>query len=150
MQLPGLNLPAAEFRIRKTETSSQIFDIVRRRFVALTPEEWVRQHFIRYLISEKKYPASMLGIEMKVKVNTLSQRADIVVFNSFGNPWMIIECKSPDIVLDENVFYQAARYNLPLNVQFFVVTNGMEHYCLAFNGSEFIYLEDLPEYGTII
>lgn len=143
---PLLNLPEADLRIKEAGQLTQVFDAVRRRFVSLTPEEWVRQHFLHFLIRDKHYPASLIGVEMMVKVNNLSQRADLVVYSKEGRPWMIIECKAPAIQLDEHVFYQAARYNLPLQAQFFVVTNGLEHYCLRFNGSGFDYLDDLPEY----
>ena len=148
VELPHLNLPHASFRIRDYGSYSQIFDQVRKRFVALTPEEWVRQNFLNFLISDKQYPASLLGVEMQVKVNNLSQRADIVVYNKEGLPWMIVECKSPAITLNEDVFYQAARYNSTLKVPYLIITNGMEHYCLFFNGSEFEYHNDLPDFPS--
>ena len=149
MDYPLLNLPDADLRIKETGENRHVFDVVRRQFVTLTPEEWVRQHFLHFIIRDKHYPASLIGVEMLVKVNNLSQRADLVVYSREGKPWMIIECKAPAVQMDENVFYQAARYNLPLQVQYFVVTNGLEHYCLHFNGSGFDYLEDLPEYPDV-
>lgn len=141
-----LNLPQVNFRIREEGQSKQIFDSVRKRFVALTPEEWVRQHFIHFMINEKKYPASLMGVEMQVKVNELSQRADIVIFQRDGKPWLIVECKAPTINVDQDTFYQAARYNISLQVPFIVITNGIEHYCLQFDGKNFNYLDDLPPF----
>lgn len=146
MELPPLNLPTASFRIRETEGSSQIYDSIRKKFVALTPEEWVRQNFLNFLVTEKNYPASLMGVEMLVRVNQLSQRADIVVYHRDGKPWLIVECKSPVINLNEEVFYQAARYNSVLKVPYIAVTNGMEHYCLFFNGKTFDYLDNLPDF----
>ena len=144
--LPALNLPVANFRITTDGQSKQIFDLVRKRFVSLTPEEWVRQHFIHFMINEKKYPASLMGVEMLVRVNELSQRADIVVYQNNGKPWLIVECKNTEVPITQETFYQIARYNLTLQVPYMVITNGLEHYCLFFNGKDFEYLDDLPAY----
>ncbi|MEP7264591.1 MAG: type I restriction enzyme HsdR N-terminal domain-containing protein [Bacteroidota bacterium] len=130
----------------ETAGSSQIYDTIRKRFVTLTPEEWVRQNFLNFLVTEKQYPASLIGVEMLVRVNQMSQRADIVVYNRDGKPWLIVECKSPAINLNEEVFYQAARYNSVLKVPYIAVTNGMEHYCLFFNGKSFDYMDNLPDF----
>ena len=144
--LPALNLPPVEFRFSLEGQSKQIFDFVRKKFVSLTPEEWVRQHFLHFMINEKKYPASLMGVEMLVRVNELSQRADIVVYQNNGKPWLIVECKNTEITITQETFYQIARYNLKLQVPYMVITNGMEHYCLFFNGKDFEYLDDLPLY----
>lgn len=144
-----LNLPAYEFKIRTEGQSKQIFDSLRKKYVVLTPEEWVRQHFIRFIVNEKKYPASLLGIEKGVKVNTLDKRTDIVVFNKFGNPWMIIECKSPMVEISEDTLYQAARYNLSLNVQYITLTNGMEHFCCKVEDKQLIFLDDFPWFTSV-
>lgn len=146
-QFPALNLPPVSFRITNDGQSKQIFDLVRKRFVSLTPEEWVRQHFLHFMIDEKKYPASLMGVEMLVKVNELSQRADIVLYQTDGKPWLIVECKKSDVTITQETFYQIARYNLTLQVPYMVITNGLEHYCLFFNGTDFEYLEDLPDYN---
>ena len=145
--LPTLNLPPVNFRFSAEGQSKQIFDFVRKKFVSLTPEEWVRQHFLHFMVNEKKYPASLMGVEMLVRVNELSQRADIVVYNNDGKPWMIVECKNTEVPLTQETFYQIARYNLTLQVPYMVITNGQEHYCLFFNGKEFEYLDDLPSYS---
>ncbi len=141
-----LNLPAFNFRLKEKGQSKQIFDTVRKKFVALTPEEWVRQHFIHFMIHEKRYPSSLMGVEMMVRVNELSQRADIVVYQRDGKPWLIVECKAPHIQINQDTFYQAARYNITLQVPYIVITNGIEHYCLHFNGKNFDYLDELPAF----
>ena len=146
-ELMVLNLPEAGLRLKEDGQSKQIFDCVRKKFVSLKPEEWVRQHFIHFMINEKKYPASLMGIEKLVTVNELSQRADIVIYQRNGKPWMIVECKAPHVVLNQDTFYQAARYNISLGVPFIVITNGIEHYCLKFTGDKFDYLDDLPDFG---
>ena len=141
-----LNLPEFAFSVREQGQSKQIFDSVRKRFVSLTPEEWVRQHFLRFMIEHRKYPASLIAIEKLVKVNTLSQRTDIVVYNREGKPWMIVECKASSVKVSHETFLQAARYNLTLQVPYMALTNGLEHYCLFFNGKEFEFLDNLPDF----
>ena len=145
-QFIALNLPQADLRLKEVGQSKQIFDTVRKKFVALTPEEWVRQHFIHFMIHEKRYPSSLMGVEMMVRVNELSQRADIVVYQRDGKPWLIVECKAPHIQINQDTFYQAARYNITLQVHYIVITNGIEHYCLHFNGKNFDYLDELPAF----
>ncbi len=145
--MSDLNLPPFPFKIRSSGQSKEIFDLLRRRYVALTPEEWVRQHFVQYMIRSKGYPAALIAVEMGLTINGLRKRADLVVYNSFGNPWMIVECKAPGIRLSEDTLYQAARYHSGLNVRFLTLTNGMEHYCCAIDGREIKFLEDLPDYG---
>ena len=146
-KMPALNLPVYPFRLRNTGQSTEIFDSLRRKFVLLTPEEWVRQHFIMFIRSELKYPAGVISIERGFKVNTRAKRADIVVHNSFGQPWMIIECKAPEIHLDEKSFYQAASYHLKLNVQYLVITNGLQHYCCKFTDENFSFIKGFPGYN---
>ncbi|MCG8579838.1 MAG: type I restriction enzyme HsdR N-terminal domain-containing protein [Bacteroidales bacterium] len=124
-----LNLPPVQFRTKQTGNKIQVFDEVRKKFVALTPEEWVRQHFIHYLISGLGYSAGLIAVEMLVKVNGLSQRADIVLYDKQGQARVIVECKAPEVPVTRAVFNQAARYNTKLNVDYLVVTNGMQHYC---------------------
>jgi hypothetical protein len=143
-----LNLPEFQFNIQSKGQSKQIFDFVRRRFVALTPEEWVRQHFIRFMVDYHSYPLSLLAIEKQVVVNGLKQRADVVVYNKEGKPWLILECKAPTVKLDENTLHQVARYNLSLNVPYLVLTNGIEHFCLEYQNENFLILTTLPTYPT--
>lgn len=142
--LEPLNFPDFSFRVRATGQSKQIYDSVRKRFVALTPEEWVRQNLLRLMAEVFDYPLSLLAVERKVLVNGIAQRADVVVYNSSGKPCLIAECKASSVKITEDTFLQAARYNLQLQVPFFVLTNGLEHYCLQWNGAAFDFLDGLP------
>ena len=141
---PDLNLPAFNARIERVNMEHRIFDGIRKKFVLLTPEEWVRQHFINYLITDKKYPASLISIERGHKLNTLQNRTDIVVHNEFGKPWLLVECKAPDVNLTEAAFYQALRYHLKLQVNFIVVTNGFNHFYCKRNENDFVFIKELP------
>jgi len=129
-----------------------ILDPLRRRFVKLTPEEWVRQNFIQYLIIEGKYPAGLLGIEVMFRFNKLKRRVDILVHDRSGKPIMIVECKSTEIEIDENVFEQIATYNMKFKVPYLVVTNGMHHYACKMNHQEmkFEYLLVIPLYEELL
>ena len=129
-----------------------ILDPLRRRFVKLTPEEWVRQNFIQYLINEGKYPAGLLGIEVMFRFNKLKRRVDIMVHDRSGQPIMIVECKSTEIEIDENVFEQIATYNMKFKVPYLVVTNGMHHYACKMNHQEmkFEYLLVIPLYEELL
>ena len=145
VEQPGpLNFPPFSFSLRDTGQSKQIFDFVRKRYVALTPEEWVRQNLLRFLTETYRYPASLMAVEKAVSVNGLTQRADVVVYNRDGQPWMIAECKAPSVPISRDTFYQAARYNISLRVPFFVMTNGNEHFCIEFTGTELVFRESLP------
>ncbi len=124
-----LNLPAYEFRLRQQQGKQQIFDVIRKKFVALTPEEWVRQNLIAFLIHHQGYSPGLIAVEMPVKVNGLNQRADVVVYNRQGKPVMIIECKAPSVAVTRAVFDQAARYNMMLKVNYMMVSNGLQHFC---------------------
>ena len=143
-----LNLPTYKFKIKSNENKYSIFDIVRKKYVFLTPEEWVRQHFIHFLIEEKKYPISLIAVEKKVTINNLTKRTDILIFNAEGSPNIIVECKAPSIKLNQETFDQIARYNLKLNANYLIVTNGLEHFfCIMDTKNEqYIFLEDIPNY----
>lgn len=106
-----------------------IFDVIRKKYVVLTPEEWVRQHFVNYLINTMKYPKALFKVESGLKYNNMQKRSDIVVHNRSGNPWMLIECKSPDIKLTQKAFNQIAVYNMTIGARYLAITNGMLHYC---------------------
>ncbi len=124
-----LNLPQVQLRIKHLDDKIQVFDEVRKKFVALTPEEWVRQHFIHFLVKQQNFSAGLVAVEMLVKVNDLSQRADIVLYNRKGRPAVIVECKAPGVKITRAVFNQAARYNTKLKVDYLIVTNGLQHFC---------------------
>ena len=145
-----LNLPTYKFKIKSNENKYAIFDIVRKKYVSLTPEEWVRQHFIHYLIEEKKYPISLIAIEKKITINKLTKRTDILVFNAKGLPHIIVECKAPSINITQNAFDQIARYNLKLNANYLLVTNGLKHYyCkMDFSKEEYVFLDTIPNYNV--
>jgi len=125
---------------------------VRRKYVMLTPEEWVRQLLIHYLITEKKFPASLMAVEAKLKVNGLLKRTDLVVYNNRMQPFLIAECKAPAIRITQKAFDQAARYNLTLNVNYFVLTNGIQTYSCKLNHEEkkYDFLEEIGEYNLMV
>lgn len=146
-----LNLPDYEVKLSGSREHPKIFDILRRRFVALTPEEWVRQHFINYLISQKGYPAPLLANEVKLKAGDKELRADSVLYTTDLNPIMIIEYKAPHINITQKVFDQITVYNMLLHVDYLVVSNGINHYICKMNYEDNTYkfLENIPEYRKI-
>jgi type I site-specific restriction endonuclease len=144
--LAHLNLPDFSFKVRELDNAQQIYDSVRKQYVSLTPEEWVRQNFIRFMVDVYQYPASLLSVEKMVKVNNLSQRADIVVYARDAKPWMIVEVKAHSVNISQDTLFQAARYNQVLNVPYLVLTNGLEHFCLFNTGKELLFLDQLPEF----
>jgi type I site-specific restriction-modification system R (restriction) subunit len=125
--------------------------MIRRKYVVLTPEEWVRQHLIHYLVNQLNYPAGLMKIEKEIKVNNLKRRPDVVVFNHLALPVLIAECKAPDVKVTQDTFDQAARYNRTLQVNLFVLTNGFNTYCCTFNSEErnYRFLEEVPDYNFL-
>lgn len=152
MYLRELNMPPYSFKITGKPGEEKIFDIIRRRYVRLTPEEWVRQNFIRYLTEEGGYPAGLMGVEVTFTMNRLRKRADILIHNREGKPVMIVECKSYDVALDENVFDQIVTYNMRFRVPYLVVTNGMINYAckIDFENNSWEYLMVIPQYEELI
>jgi hypothetical protein len=146
-----INLPAIDCKTRNESGRTEIFDIIRRKYVLLTPEEWVRQHFIHYLINQKNVPQSLIAVEQPLNVNRMKKRADITVFGKRGKELLIVECKAASIKIDQKVFDQIARYNLALKVKYLVVTNGIEHYIcrVDFEKNSYIFLEEIPDYEQI-
>jgi hypothetical protein len=149
--LEKLNLPDYSFKIRANGINKEIFDTVRKKYVVLTPEEWVRQNFVRYLIEERKYPASLIAIEKTITVNKLKKRCDIVVYNRDRKPVILVECKASSIKISQSSFDQAARYNIALNVKYLIITNGINHYSCIVEGakSAYVFLENIPLYNEI-
>jgi hypothetical protein len=143
-----LNFPSYSFRFKNSENKVAIFDEIRKKFIILTPEEWVRQNVVQYLIQEKKYPKSLINVEKLVKVNDLNKRYDIIVFQPNGEILLLVECKSTDIKITQDTFDQIARYNLKLNAKYLMVTNGLNHYfCqMDFENEKYNFLQNLPEY----
>ena len=143
-----LNLPPCDFRLKSNENKTLIFDSLRKKYLVLTPEEWVRQHYVQYLVAQKKYPVSLIAIEKQLTVNGLKKRTDIVVFSRLGVPDIIVECKAPSVNITQATFDQIARYNMKLNARLLVVTNGLQHYYCTLDkeNKRYIFLRDLPEY----
>lgn len=146
-----LNLPAYPFKITLKDARHFIFDEIRKKHLVLTPEEWVRQHFIQYLILEKKFPRSLIQIEGGLNLNKLQKRTDVVIFNTHGERIMVIECKAPEVKITQSVFDQAARYNSVHKTRWLVVTNGLKHCYATINHQEgqFAFVPELPEYGML-
>lgn len=147
-----LNLPEYQLTIRTLGEKKEIFDKIRKKYVILTPEEWIRQNFITYLIDEKNYPATLISVETEVKLFKVKKRTDILVFQNTGKPIMIVECKAADVKIDQQVFDQIARYNMALKVNYLVVTNGLSHYCcyLDYEKNSYQFIENIPEYGSLL
>jgi len=146
-----LNLPSYSFRIKQHENAELIFDPIRKKYVKLTPEEWVRQNFIQYLVQEGSYPAGLIAVEHRFLQNKLSRRIDILIHNRKGEPVMMVECKSPETAINEGVFDQIVRYNMELKLPYIVVTNGMVNYACKVDhiGNTFEYLMVIPLYEEI-
>ncbi len=144
-----LNFPKYNFRFKSNENKTLIFDIIRKKFVVLTPEELVRQHVLQFLISEKKYPISHINVEKQLKLHDTVKRYDIVVFNSDGSIEIIVECKAPSIKINQSVFDQIARYNFVVRANYLMVSNGLEHfYCnMDYKNEKYIFLEEIPIYS---
>lgn len=146
-----LNLPPYNISIRQHGGRDQIFDILRRKFVALTPEEWVRQHFIHFLADHKGYPASLLANEVQLRVGDKTVRADSVIYDTSLRPLMIVEYKAPSIALTQKVFDQISVYNFLLHVDYLVVSNGLETYCckMDYDNQKYLFLQDIPDYENL-
>lgn len=143
-----LNFKDYTFRFKNTDNKISVFDEIRRKFIILTPEEWVRQHVVRFLLEEKKYPKSYVNVEKIIKINGLTKRYDVVVFQPDGSIFLLVECKAPGITISQNTFDQIARYNMSLNAIHMMVTNGLNHYfCqMDYEQEKYFFLQDLPEY----
>lgn len=146
--MQNLNFPSYSFRFKNSENKVSIFDAIRKKFIILTPEEWVRQHVVQFLLEEKKYPKSLINVEKVLWVNGLRKRYDVVVFNPDGTIFLLIECKAPEVKISQAVFDQIARYNMTLEAEFLMVTNGLNHYfCLMdFEKEKYEFLKELPHY----
>ena len=141
-----LNLPAYSFKIQNIKGKEQIFDSIRKKFVVLTPEEWVRQNFIHFLINEKKYPASLMAVEKKLLINKQPQRFDLLIYNRKGHPNVIVEFKAPEVKITQETFDQAVRYNMALKVKIIMVSNGLQHFAceIDYENNSYSYLKEIP------
>ena len=147
-----LNLPPFEIKLRGTKAQPQIFDILRKKYIALTPEEWVRQHFVHFLVEHKGYPAALMANEIQLKVGEKTLRADSVLYSRDLKPRMIIEYKAPHIPITQKVFDQISIYNMLLHVDYLVVSNGLQHYIckMDYNDKKYLFLEDIPDYEELL
>ena len=147
-----LQFPTYTFRFKNSENKIAIFDEIRKKFILLTPEEWVRQHVVQFLLQEKNYPKSYINVEKLIKINSLTKRYDIVVYQTNGELFLLIECKAPEVKINQETFNQIARYNLVLNAKYLMVSNGLNHYfCqMDFENEKYVFLEELPSFENRI
>lgn len=146
-----LNLPTYLFNTKSENGRTYILDIIRRKYILLTPEEWVRQHIIRYLNEEKKFPLTLMALEAGFKLNKRQKRTDVLVYDRNGKVLAIVECKAPSVLLSAAVFDQILRYNMMYNVPFLIVTNGLQHYCcrLDYQTNQHEFLKEIPDYSSL-
>jgi len=149
---PKLNLPDYSFNIKDEGGKKMIFDENRKKFIILTPEEWVRQNFIQYLVTEKRYPKSLISIEMSIIVNGLAKRCDAVIYNKFKQPVVIIEFKAPNVKITSRTFDQITRYNFKLKVDYLIVSNGLVHHCckMDYEKQKANFWNEIPLYTDIV
>lgn len=148
LTLPDLNLPRFEPEIRVAGTKRDIFDPVRRRFVRLTPEEWVRQNFMQYLSRTCGYPASLMAVEKGFEFQQMAWRADVVVHDRRGRPFLMVECKAPNVRISQATFDQVSRYNRVVKARFLIATNGLKHYCWSIEGTTYRFLDGPPPFAA--
>lgn len=142
----NINYPEPGFRIKKQGNKEFIFDALRKKWLLLTPEEWVRQNFVQYLINIKNYPATIIAIEKEIQLGELKKRFDVVIYDSNHQPWMMIECKAAEIKLDESVLQQILRYNISMPVPFIIITNGNLTYGWQKKDNDLHLIEELPDW----
>lgn len=144
----NLNLPPFNINVKKTDGKLSVLDPLRHRFVALTPEEWVRQHFVNFLLTEKGYPSALMANEIQIDLNNQKRRCDSVVYGRNLEPLVIVEYKAPEVNITQAVFDQIARYNIVLKVKYLIVSNGLNHFCCKMNYEDqsFVYLPEIPSY----
>ena len=147
-----LNLPSYNFTIRKNNNNYEIFDSIRKQYVSLSPEEWVRQNFIRFLVEEKKYPEMLIAVEKSIKLNRMIRRPDIVIYDKTTKAKLIVECKAPSVKITQNTVDQIVRYNMTLKVDYLVVTNGLNHYCIQINYKEnkYSFINEVPDFSELL
>lgn len=146
-----LNFPTYDFRLKSEGKKTKIFDEVRGKYLVLTPEEWVRQHLIKYLIHEKGFPRGLIGIEQGLILNGMTKRVDLLCSNTNGHKILLAECKAPEVKISQNTFDQIARYNIVHQVPYLIVSNGMNHYCsmINFEGKSYEFIKEVPDYFSL-
>ena len=147
----SLNLPPFQPKIEIRNGKTTIFDVLRRRYVALTPEEWVRQHFVHFLINHKGYPQALMGNEVFLKLNGMNRRCDTVLYNRDLSARMIIEYKAPHVGITQDVFTQISHYNMVLKVDYLIVSNGLKHFCckMDYERQNYTFLKEIPSYDSL-
>ncbi len=150
--MDALNLPAHPFKVVEDSGKLKIFDPVRRKYLVLTPEEWVRQHFVQFLINERGFPAGLFKLESAVKHNQRVGRYDLTVFNNQGQPLVLVECKAPSVKITKETFYQIAKYNSAMNLSFLMITNGLDHYFVDIDvvKNKMSVSRDIPQYDYLV
>lgn len=146
--MESLNLPAFDYKVKQVNGKPYIFDIIRKKYVSLTPEEWVRQHFIHLLITHYNYPRSLFAVETGMRYNTLAKRTDIMILSSNGAPFLLVECKAPFVKIGEAALAQISRYNFTLRPSYLAATNGISHYCFQAIDGQIHYMDDFPVYRS--
>ena len=146
-----LNLPSFDIRLQRDDEGVKIFDRLRKKFIILTPEEWVRQHFVNYLINHKGFPESLMANEIGITLNGTRRRCDTVVFDKHGSPMVIVEYKASPIVISQSTFDQIVRYNMVLHARYLIVSNGMNHYCcrIDYDNMSYDFLKEVPDYADL-
>lgn len=147
-----LNLPSFDTKIVEKDGKPFVLDVIRRQYVALTPEEWVRQHFVHFLINDRGFPKSLMSNEVRLKFNGMSRRCDTVVYDRTLRPRVIVEYKAPTVNITRQVFDQICRYNMVLRVDYLIVSNGLVHYCckMDYETCGYTFLSEIPHYGQIV
>lgn len=146
-----LNLPSFDIRLQRDDEGVKIFDRLRKKFIILTPEEWVRQHFVNYLINHKGFPEPLMANEIGITLNGTRRRCDTVVFDKHGSPMVIVEYKASSIVISQSTFDQIVRYNMVLHARYLIVSNGMNHYCcrIDYDNMSYDFLKEVPDYADL-
>lgn len=146
-----LNLPTFDYKINRTHDGLQIYDRLRRKFVALTPEEWVRQHFVEFIITHKGFPQSLIANEIGITLNNTRRRCDTVVYDNTATPLVIIEYKAPSVEISQATFDQIVRYNMVLQAKYLIVSNGLNHYCCSidYTNQTYQFLKEIPSYSEL-
>lgn len=143
-----LSLPAYDYKVKKQNGQVLIYDVIRKKYVILTPEEWVRQHFVHFLLEQKNYPSASIAIEKEINLYGLKRRFDIVCFGKDAVPFLIVECKAPTVSLSQIVFDQVFGYNLVLAARYVAITNGINHFCgYVDDKNQFCFLSDIPDFN---
>lgn len=150
MSFPPVNFPNADLKLRQTDAVTQVWDIGRKKWLILTPEEWVRQHLLHYLVFHLNYPLSLLAAEQKVKYNQRNKRYDLLIYHSNGKPLLLAECKAPGVKINQVVMDQAAVYNKIIKAPYVCLSNGLQHFCVFYHENNFTFLNEIPTYENAI